>query len=143
MIGHSLVSGVNWNAGIGRADIVNKGQPGEGIEQIRNRIETDVLSYNPTSCFLLSDYTPGNKNNSDRALQLLTEIYDLLKAKNIKLIVQSAILYSNTLNNFEELNANLNYHDERIQNWIDTENSDLLDYIDLNSSLSSEGYRHE
>jgi len=143
IIGHSLVSGVNWNSGLARADIINKGFPGDAMDQIYHRIQEDVINHNPNVCFLLLDYSPQKLDQLDNTFQILKEIYFLLEKENIELVIMSSILYSQQFESYGEKNENLCIYNKKVTEWVNNTNRETLAFLDLNKYFSPLGYRYE
>lgn len=141
MLGHSLVAGVNWNRDLGRNDIINRGRGGQNIFDMKARLQKEVIDYTPKTCFILLGYEAQFTQNIDSSFATIKEMTNLLTSKNIRVVIQSSILYSASFENFQILNENLATYNNKVKNWVEVSSKDNIHFIDLNTIFAPNGIR--
>lgn len=93
MLGNSLTHGVAWNELLGRNDVVERGIVSDGLDGFLNRMDY-VYKLKPSVVFIM-----GGANDVynwvpvDEILLKYIQVINGLKARNIKVVIQS-VLYS-------------------------------------------------
>jgi len=145
MFGNSITHGGNWNELLGRKNVVERGIPSDNTEGMLNRINT-IIKLNPKICFILAGVNDIYSGITvDNVFINYVKIIESLKKQKIVPVVQSCFYsgknWGSNWNLTPEFNRNKNLEIEKLNNLLkDYAAKSNIDFIDINSKLSSEGF---
>lgn len=134
MLGNSITHGVKWNELLGREKVIERGIPSDNLEGFISRLDY-VTRLKPKVCFIMGGINDiYNWTALEKIFQNYTLIIKELKAKNIKVVIQST-LYANAK---YPSAADRNIQVENLNKLlIDYAKKNNIEFIDLNQKLST------
>jgi len=148
MLGNSITHGANWNELLARPNVVERGIPSDIIEGFLHRMDY-VYKLRPKICFIM-----GGVNDIyswipvETILQNYLEVINGLKARNIKVVIQSTLhtspdwgkewLSANRPDlDIREYNEGRNQEINRLNQLLSSyAKKNGIDFIDLNRSMA-------
>ncbi len=145
MLGNSLTNGANWNEFLGRKNVLEMGIPSDILSGFYARINY-VFKFNPKIVFIMGGLNDiYNWTPVEEIFSIYIKLINKLREKNIIVVIQSTTYsgrnWGKDFGGTPEINAGRNREVDKLNKMLSKyalENN--LDYIDVNSQLSRNGF---
>ncbi len=137
MLGNSITHGVNWNELLDRGDIADRGIPADNLDGMLARLNY-VTDLNPKIVFIMAGINDiYSWKPVDKVFQNYVRIITSLKAKNIRVVVQSTLFVAKGYPSSGDRNPEVEKLNKLLLNYCQLNG---IEFIDLNSKMSKDKY---
>ncbi len=134
MLGNSITHGVNWNELLGREKVIERGIPSDNLDGFISRLDY-VTKLKPKVCFIMGGINDiYNWTPLEKVFQNYTFIIKELKAKNIKVVIQSTLYVNAKYPSAADRNMQVESLNKLLLDYAKKNN---IEFIDLNQKLST------
>lgn len=145
MLGNSLTNGGRWNELLGRTNVLEMGIPSDILSGFLARINY-VFKFNPKIVFIMGGLNDiYNWTPVEEIFSLYVKLINKLREKNIIVVIQSTTYagrnWGKDYGGTPEVNAGRNKEVDKLNKLLsEFAAKNNLDYIDINSKLSRNGF---
>jgi lysophospholipase L1-like esterase len=134
MLGNSITHGVKWNELLGREKVIERGIPSDNLDGFISRLDY-VTRLKPKVCFIMGGINDiYNWTPVERIFQNYVFIVKSLRAKNIKVVIQSTLFVAAMYQSSADRNMQVENLNKMLADYAKKNN---IEFIDLNAKLSS------